>query len=485
MTNSTKLGGGFVLSQASILAALLMQTGLAMADNAENPLIWKGFTLYGTVDVGASYQSHGRPLNDYYSAGAYYFPSKAATDSSAQLSGNGLSQSTLGVRGMWEFAQGWSGLFKLESAVNPTSFKLSDSQKALTQNNGKPITQQTAAADNSLTGPFSMAAYAGIKSDPFGLVTVGRQNTPLKDNILRYDPLGNAPAFSAFGAYGAPAGGGSTENARLNDSIRYQHAFNNIRVDAIYAIPNSSQGGKAWQLGVGSKFGELSLDAVYAEKKGAMLASSLAVSGAAATSISWLNVAHTAAGYSYATPGTVSIGNALAGTASDNNAWGIFTKYEIGAPTLFAGYERMTYSNPSSPRSAGVDSIGGYTFSVVNNGAYASSKILDVAWFGAKYQVDPRLSLMGAAYHYHQNSYTGNACANPAATSPGTTVNVDQNSPCSSGSQSSYSLAATYRFNSYIDGYAGLMMSKMSGGMASGFAHTSVYNAMTGVKLNF
>ena len=92
---------------------------------------------------------------------------------------------------------------------------------------------------------------------------------------------------------------------------------------------------------------------------------------------------------------------------------------------------------------------------------------------------------MGAAYHYHQNSYTGNACANPAATSPGTTVNVDQNSPCSSGSQSSYSLAATYRFNSYIDGYAGLMMSKMSGGMASGFAHTSVYNAMTGVKLNF
>lgn len=485
MTNSKQLEGGFALKKTAVVASLLILAGAVHAENPENPLTWKGFTLYGTVDVGASYQSHGRPQNDYYSAGVYYFPNKAATDSSAQLSSNGLSQSVLGVRGQWEFAQGWSGLFKLESAINPTSFQLTDSQKALTQNNGKPITHQEAAADNSLTGLFSMAMYAGIKSDTFGMVTVGRQNTPLKDNIFKYDPLGNAAAFSAFGAFGTPAGGGSTENARLNDSIRYQHAISNIRLDAIYAGQNSSQGGKAWQLALGGKFGGLSVDGVYAEKKGALVAASLGIDGTAATSVRWLNLAHAAAGYSYATPGTVSIDNALAGTASDNKAWGLFAKYEFGAPVVYAGYERITYSNPSSPRSAGFDSIGGYTFAVVNNGAYATDKVLDVAWLGAKYQFNPKLNLMGAVYHYHQNSYTGNFCAIPAATSPGTTVSVDRNSQCSSGSQLTYSLAATYKFNSYLDGYVGVMLSEMSGGMASGFAHSSVYNAMTGVKFNF
>lgn len=486
MTNSKQLEGGFALKKAVAAISLLISAGAVQAENPENPLTWNGLTLYGTLDVGVSHQSHGRPQSDYYSAGGYSFPNRASTDSSTQWSHNGLSQSVLGLRGAWAFADGWSGLFKAESAINPTTFRLADNQKALIQNNGQPITNQTTASDSSLTGPFSMALYVGVKSARYGQLTFGRQNTPLKDDIYRYDPLANAAAFSAFGAFGTPAGGGSTENARLNNSLRYQVDVGPVRLDTIYAGKSESQGGAAWQLGLGSKLGGLSVDGVYAEKKQAIVAASLGVASAAsATSVTQLTTVPVRAGYSYAPAGSVPVDDALVGTVSDNKAWGLFAKYDFGAPTVFAGYERITYSKPSSRLSAGFESIGGYTFAIVNNGAYASDKVLQVKWAGVKYAVTPKLNLYGAVYGYDQNSYTGNACAIPAATAAGTRVAVNRNSPCSSGAQRSYSLAASYKFNSYLDGYVGVMASELSGGMASGFAHTSVYNAMAGVRVNF
>src|SRR2546426_2923332 len=137
-TNWKELGGRFAPLSSAIVAAFLCSSGFVYAENAENPLTWNGLTLYGTVDIGESYQSHGRPQNDYYSAGAYTFPNKASTDSSSQLSHNGMSQSVLGLRGIREFADGWSGLFKMETAINPVTFRVTDNQKGLTQNNGKP-----------------------------------------------------------------------------------------------------------------------------------------------------------------------------------------------------------------------------------------------------------------------------------------------------------------------------------------------------------
>ena len=494
MYTNSKLCERFAFLNSTILAAFLCSSGLAYAENAENPLTWNGLTVYGTVDIGWSYQSHGRPQNDYFSAGGYTFPNKASTDSSSQFSHNGMGLSVLGLRGIREFADGWSGLFKMETALNPATLKLTDNQKALTQNNGKPITDQTTATDSSLTGPFSTGLYLGVQSKDYGQLTYGRQNTPLKDNFYKYDPLSNSSAFSAFGAFGVPAGGGSTENARLNNALRYQIDSGVVRFDSLYAGSTSSQGGAAWQLGLGSKIGGLSIDGAYAEKKQAVTAASLGIVGtvpsrSAATSVYWLTndplQSNINNGYSYASTGSVSVDEALVGTVSDNRAWGLFAKYDFGAPIIFAGFEQITYGRPSSPRSAGFDSIGGYTFAIVNNGAYASNKVFNTMWIGVKYTVLPKLDLFAAAYGYNQNTYTGNVCVIPAATSPGTNIPVNQNNPCSSGSQGSYSLAADYKINSYFDLYVGIMASHLTGGMASGFVHTSVYNAMVGVRTQF
>src|SRR3989442_3863965 len=96
-TNSKGLGGRFTPLNSAIVAAFLCSSGFVYAENAENPLTWNGLTLYGTVDIGESYQSHGRPQNDYYSAGALTFPKKALTDSSFQICPNSLSQSVLAL----------------------------------------------------------------------------------------------------------------------------------------------------------------------------------------------------------------------------------------------------------------------------------------------------------------------------------------------------------------------------------------------------
>jgi predicted porin len=464
---------------------LLGVVGQAHAQKAGSPLTWYGITLYGTVDVGASYQSHGRPQSDEYSAGGYTFPNKASTSATSQFTHNGLSQSVLGVRGEWRVAEGWAALAKAESAINPATLTVTDNQKALVRNNGKAITSQETGTDSSLTGPFSMALYVGVTSKTYGQLTFGRQNTPLKDNFYKYDPMSNAAGTSAFGAFGTPAGGGSTENARLNNSIRYQLDLGNYHVDALYAGSTSSQGGEARQLGVGGKFGGFAVDGTYADKKQAVVAASLGIAGTSAISVSRLASPGTGAGYSYVAANTVSVDNALAGTVSDNQAWGLFAKYDFGGPVAFAGYEKITYSNPSSSRTAGFESIGGYTFAIINNGAYTTDKVLNVAWLGVKYPVSPALDLLGAAYGFNQNSYTGNVCAVPAATSPGTTIAVDRNSPCNSGSQRSYSLAGVFKYNTYLDLYLGAMASRLSGGMASGFAHTSVYNVSTGVRFRF
>lgn len=472
--------------RTSIVAILLGVGGVANAENPQNPITWNGITLYGTLDIGVSYQSHGRPQGDYYSAGGYTFPNKASTNAISEVSHNGLSQSTLGLRGEVDVVDGWSGVFKVESAVNPVTLALTDNEKALIQNNGKAITSQRAATDSSLTGKFSMALYAGVKSRTFGQLTYGRQNTPLKDAFYKYDPLANSAAFSAFGAYGTPAGGGSTEDARLNNALRYQIDFGQVKADALYAGPTKSQGGAAWQLDVGGKLDGLSVDGVIAQKKQAITAVSLAYpSATSAISVTQLTIVPVKAGYSYAPAGSINVNDALVGTVSDNHAWGLFAKYQFNGPVMYGGLEQITYANPSAPHSAGFDSIGGYRFAIINNGAYTTDKVLDVKWVGAKYPVTPSLDLMAAAYSLRQNTYTGNACAAPAATSPGTSVAVITGGPCSSGSQRSLSLAGVYKINTYFDLYAGIMASHLSGGMASGFVHSSVYNAMAGARLNF
>ncbi len=61
-------------------------------------------------------------------------------------------------------------------------------------------------------------------------------------------------------------------------------------------------------------------------------------------------------------------------------------QFRRGVPLkIFAGYEHISYANPSSPLPAGFDDIGGYKLAFVNNAAFPNDKILQVYWAGVKY----------------------------------------------------------------------------------------------------
>jgi len=269
------------LAYASALTVLAGWANAAYAaDGADESLTWFGVTLYGTVDVGYTYQNRGTPLNDYFPTGLQYLIQPSNNRSISSLSENGLSQSKIGLRGTREFLEGWAGIFKLETGFNPLSANLSDALKAITQNNGVPLANRTTQGDSSRAGqPFQGAAYGGVSSPVYGTLTVGRQNGLLLDNVLKYDPMGGSYAFSVIGYSGAAAGSGDTQDARLDNSVKYINQVGLFRIGAQFQSGGGTgSGGNATEFDLGGDFlPGLSVDAAYVNKKGAILAAPLGV----------------------------------------------------------------------------------------------------------------------------------------------------------------------------------------------------------------
>ena len=429
-------------------AAFLAITNIAHADDS---LTLHGITLYGTVDVGLAYQTHGAPLNDYSSTGLEYLVSKNADKSIFSLAPNGRSQSKIGLRGNEELVDGWYGLFKLETSFSPTSGQISDGLHSLTQNNGVPLNLQSSNGDSSRAGqPFTGAAYGGITSPGYGTLTFGRQNGLLTDNVVKYDPQNGAYAFSVIGYSGATAGSGDTENARLDRSIRYANTVGPVRMGVQYQFGGGSgSDNSAWEVGLGTDIERASVDVAYVHKKDAIAAASLSAAQVATLPL-----------------------NSLAGTVSDNESFSIMGMYDFGAPKLYAGYEHIEFSNPSAPLAAGTSDIGGYVLSAVNNTAYTIHKTLQVSWAGLKYSFTPRFDVTGAYYRYDQNSYKGNGCSNRSA-------------PQCSGTLNAASLVLDYRLSKRFDVYGGAMWSGVADGLASGYLHTSTIDPMIGARFSF
>ena len=155
------------LAAAGALTALAGMVNAAYAaDATDDSLTWFGVTLYGTVDVGYTYQNRGVPLNDYFPTGLEYMVQKNATKAISSISENGMSQSKVGLRGTYNFYQDWSAVFKLEAGFNPLSGNLSDGPKSVAQNNGIAATSQNAQGDSSRAGqPFQGLAMRSFRRD--------------------------------------------------------------------------------------------------------------------------------------------------------------------------------------------------------------------------------------------------------------------------------------------------------------------------------
>jgi predicted porin len=442
----------------------LAQTAPASAPASDDSLTWHGITLYGTVDIGIQYESHGAPFSDYYTPASTNIVQKDSRESVTGATGSNLSQSKVGLRGLTPIAGDWSGVFTLETWFNPQAGELSNSLKSLTVNNGLTTGQQTTNNDGASAGQVFQLAFVGVSSTTFGTLTFGRQQMLVADGINALDPNRAAPAFSLLGASGAYAGAGSTEDKRMDSTLKYRVGLADIfHVGALYKFndSNGGAGGTAVQGNLGGEYAGLAIDAYYSRIDDAVSLASL--TAAQVADLPKLGLSST---------------NSLSATISDNTAYAVMAAYQI-APLplkLFAGYEHIQYANPTKSVLAGATGLGGYILAFANDAAYANDKKLDVYWGGVRYSVLPRLDVTAAYYGYRQNAYgTGSQAG----------CSTDAHSTCS-GSFRAYSVDAVFRFTKRLDAYAGIMYSAVSDGLANGYLYdTTNINPTIGLRYSF
>jgi predicted porin len=468
--------------RACLLTASLAAVGVAQAQTApsapapatkaeDSSLTWKGITLYGIVDIGIQTDTHSAPFSDYFPPGSASLVQKNDYDSPTGIAPSNLSQSRIGLSGNEPIGGDWAAVFRLETFFNPQSGDISDALKSVALNNGKALTAQNVGVDSSIAGQlFSGAAYAGFSSPTYGSFTFGRNVTPLADGIGKYDPLSASNAFSLIGFSGTAAGGGDTEDRRLDQSIKYIAKYDWLHLGALYQFGSSSGSiNTAYQFMIGGDYAGFSVDGFYAKKYDAI--------GIASLSAAQVSAIQTGTCTAAATGGCWPISNSLAATISDNQTYALMLSYAPpGAAVKFSGgYERITFDNPSNPLPAGTVTIGGYILAVTNNAAFVNQKVLEVYWAGVKWGITPNLDLLAAYYGYNQDAFATGANAG---------CGTKASAGCS-GTETVMSLVLDYRLSKRFDVYAGTMYSGVQDGLANGYLFTTNIATSAGLRFKF
>jgi predicted porin len=427
------------------------------------PLTYYGITVYGTVDMGGGYETHGAPFNNNIITGVEELVQKNSNRAMWALTPGGMSQSNIGIKGNETITPGLNFIFDLNFGFDPYSMTAANGPASLLNNNGVPLALQTSNADSSRAGQFYNAVgYAGFSSQTYGTLTFGRQNSLELDGVNAYDPMGGSYAFSVIGWQGTAVGGGDTEDARVSTAIKYRADIgdNWFRVGAMtqiggYDQNNADQGMYAFQAGKDFNLGTaglLSFDAIYTYDKGAVKSTALAAGTTA-----------------YATaPDT------LGATISDDQSVMLLAKYTYKQLKLYGGYEYIDFANPSSPMTSGFTDIAGIPvlLSNISQTGFVNDEHLQIMWTGARYAFTDTLDAGIAYYHYDQNSYGKTFCNNTSlATCAGTLDAVSMN--------------VDWKFAKKFDVYAGFMYSQVHNGLASGYLYTNNFAPTAGLRFRF
>ena len=168
-------------------------------------------------------------------------------------------------------------------------------------------------------------------------------------------------------------------------------------------------------------------------------------------------------------------------------------KYTWGQLTVSGGDLYSSQMNPSDAYPGGFGTIAsgifvpagywkknanGYVYAndAITANAYNNRRNLNTVWAGAKWSAFSNLDFMTGFDFQTQKNYNTTDCT-------GTGVNIS-NSRCA-GSQSALSLVADWRPFERMDVYAGVMVTDVYGGMASGFLHAQSYDPTAGINVRF
>ena len=418
----------------SLLAAVALSAvaGAAQAD----------VSLYGVLDMGIANLTSGATANNSMPAGVptQLYVTNAGGKSVTTLAPNGMSQSVLGFKGSEDISGDLKVGFLLEAGINPNTGTVTDGISGLTQGNFKTST----GADSSRAGQlFNNRSMIYVSSKTFGTFSFGRQYSTSLDQIVKYDPLGGSYAFSLVGFYGSYGGGGCTEDARLDNAIKYEGNFSGVRLGAMYkfgGVAGNNTANSAGQLAIGTDFGRLSMDAFASYYKDGV--------------------------GTFPSTGSPTSVNSMLAVVSDNKAFGLNAKYNMSRWTFSGGAEHIVYSAPSDPTLAlgGGLPLGGYQISqygAVNTTAYSlENKVTNLLFGGAKFEMTPSLDVIGAVYNARNMDYTG-------STGGGCASGSGSNLTRCAGFIQSYALVLDYHLSKRTDFYAGISDQNVTGGTAA------------------
>lgn len=180
-------------------------------------------TLYGIVDTSIRYLTNANAKND----------------SQTSMGIGPVTGSRWGLKGSEDLGGGLTAVFRLENGFNLWNGQFANSGVE-----------------------FSRMAYVGLASNQYGTVTVGRQNTPLFDQLGNtFDPLtvGN---YDQDGWLPGALGYG----LRTNNSVKYNGTFGGVNVEGMYGFGNvagSTGASNMYGLTAAYTYAALSVDAGF------------------------------------------------------------------------------------------------------------------------------------------------------------------------------------------------------------------------------
>jgi predicted porin len=426
------------------------------------PLSYAGITLYGTLDGGYGYETHGVPGNP--SAGKVnYGIQKNSNNTHWLLSPNALSTSVIGLKMEEHVSAGWSLIGVVEVGFDPYSGMLINAPRSRADNNVNTLSNQTANYNSSPAGQWDNAqGFIGVSNPVYGTLTFGRTNSLALDALTSYDPVAST-AFSPFGFTSSFAGFGNSTTVRPNTAFTYRLSVGNFRVAAQaqvggYTIGNASDG--QYQGQIGADFGALSLDGI----------------------VNWTRDAVSLSSYSGNPPSGYDVNSVLKATLSNSAGVELMARYTLGQFRFYGGYIYARLMNPSDDYANGFPTIAEGIFvppGAATSNAYDVNRILNTVWTGARYSVWSNLDLAAGVYYRTQNDYlppTSGTCT-------GSGVKTSRNKCAGSGGAVSFLI--DYKPVKRVDVYAGVMVSDVWGGFANGYLYTQNIDPTVGLRIRF
>jgi predicted porin len=422
------------------LAGLAVLVSVARADDSS-------VEIYGLIDEGIAHIDHSLSTSPtfIFTLNSYNIPAQNQGGVTAIVSG-AASMSRFGLQGHEDLGGGASAFFRLESAIDTSTGELGNNGQSVL-NNANSLS--TISGASSINGQFfARAAYAGLSAPGWGSVEIGRTPAFSLEQTAEFDPLHGSGLYSSIGFSGAIGGGlGITENARLDNSIKYENRIGDVGLGLQYKVgqtndSDASEVGSVLEGMLAYRSGPLSLEATASQAK-----NTPALSFKLFTNDVGLRVSDT---FGYMLTGKLDV---------------------TEQATLDLGFERTVQNSPSSSNNWNTQISSYYGMSIaglVTAKAFSTSwggAPVRTIWLGGGYKFTPVLTLDIGYYNVnnggnnHNDQYT-----------------IQQ-----------LSFMPDYHFSKRADVYAALMFSHYSGPYLQQYSPPTLAtsNAIYGVGLRF